>query len=219
MEQQQIIDGLLMYLILVIAVTFHEFGHAWMSWKRGDDTARLLGRISLNPIVHMELLGTVVLPLLGIFLGMAGSGLAAFVIGWGKPVPVNSANLKNPGPDWVLVAMAGPAMNVLLAIFAMAMVKVGFMMDAGAFIQFFLFFAILNLRLCFFNLIPIPPLDGSHLLRYFIGMSEEKFLMLSQYGFFILIVVIQFPFVRGLLHTATFGSLHILGSVFAVPLR
>ena len=101
MDEKLIINALISYLCLIILITFHEFGHAWMAWRRGDDTARLLGRITLNPLAHMELFGTVVLPLLALFLAASGSGLGNFVIGWGKPVPVNSANLKNRGFDWV----------------------------------------------------------------------------------------------------------------------
>src|ERR1043166_8394370 len=109
MEPGMVINGLIQYLVLIVLLTFHEFGHAWMAWKCGDDTAKLQGRVSVNPIVHMELIGTVVLPLTAMFLGAAGSGLASFIIGWGKPVPVNLANLRNPRVDDVWVALAGPA--------------------------------------------------------------------------------------------------------------
>lgn len=211
-----LIDGLISYLCLVILITFHEFGHAWMAWKRGDDTARLLGRISLNPIVHMEFWGTVVLPLLGIFLSASGSPLGQLVIGWGKPVPVNSANLKNRGFDWVLVAMAGPAMNVILGIAAMAMVRAGVGFDSNNVIELGLRLAIMNFALCYFNLLPIPPLDGSHLARYFMGMTEEMFLQLSQYGIFILILVLQIPAVRSLLSFVTLGTVNFLARIFGV---
>ena len=92
MDSRLLVDGLLMYLGLIVLLTFHEFGHAWMAWKCGDDTAKSLGRVSLNPIVHMDLIGTVALPLLMIFLPGAGR----FLIGWAKPVPVNPHNLRNP---------------------------------------------------------------------------------------------------------------------------
>ena len=110
MELDRIINGLIGYLCLIILLTFHEFAHAWVAWKCGDDTARLQGRVSLNPIVHMELIGTVVLPLVIIFFG-------APLIGWGKPVPVNINNLYHRRRDDTLVAMAGPLMNLLLAVF------------------------------------------------------------------------------------------------------
>ncbi|MGI8967305.1 MAG: site-2 protease family protein, partial [Limisphaerales bacterium] len=193
-----------------------EFGHAWMAWKRGDDTARLLGRVSLNPLVHMEFLGTVVLPLLGIFLAASGSGLGRFVIGWGKPVPVHSRNLKNRGFDWVLIALAGPGMNIVLAILAMALARAARGFDSEGMVEICFRLARLNFMLCFFNLIPIPPLDGSHVARYFIGMSEETYLRLCQYGFFAVILVIQIPLVRNLLFLATEMSMLFLARIFGV---
>ena len=106
-----IADGLIQYLMLVALLTFHEFGHAWTAMKCGDDTARLQGRVSLNPVVHIDPIGTVLLPLLMIFMPGAGR----FLIGWAKPVPVNPYNLNQPRRDDILVTMAGPGMNLLLA--------------------------------------------------------------------------------------------------------
>src|SRR5687768_5444940 len=111
MDADLLIKGLLIYLAFIPVLTFHEFAHAWTAWKCGDDTAKSLGRVSLNPIRHMELIGTVVLPLLAIYLQMTGSVFAGFIIGWGKPVPVNPANLKNPRIDDSIIAIAGPASN------------------------------------------------------------------------------------------------------------
>lgn len=216
MDQRILLDGLISYLCLVILITFHEFGHAWMAWKRGDDTARLLGRITLNPLAHMELIGTVVLPLAAIFLASSGSGLSNFIIGWGKPVPVHSRNLKNHGFDWVLISMAGPAMNILLGILSMALVRAGMGLDSNAIMDFGFRLAFMNFALCYFNLIPIPPLDGSHVARYFIGMSEETYLGLCRYGFFVLILVIQIPQVRQALFYSTMQSVVFLANVFGV---
>src|SRR5882724_8907486 len=94
MDPRQIVDGLIMYLGLVILLTFHEFGHAWMAMKCGDDTARLQGRVSLNPLVHIDPIGTVVMPLVMIFLSPSIGGFQ-FLVGWAKPVPVNPNNLRN----------------------------------------------------------------------------------------------------------------------------
>src|SRR5262249_62019292 len=107
MDPRELVDGLIMYLGLLVLLTFHEFGHAWMAWKCGDDTARLQGRVTLNPIAHLDWLGTVVLPLLVVVLGASGSTMGRFIIGWGKPVPVNVHNLRRPRLDAILVAMAG----------------------------------------------------------------------------------------------------------------
>src|SRR6267142_1484745 len=125
MDPRLLIDGLLLYLGLLVLLTFHEFGHAWMAWKCGDDTARLQGRVSLNPLVHIDPIGTVVMPLLIIFLSMSGSGLARFLIGWAKPVPVNPHNLRNPRVDDILVTLAGPWMNLLLAVLLMGLCRLG----------------------------------------------------------------------------------------------
>src|SRR5208282_5455317 len=124
MDANHIIDGLIFYLGLVILLTFHEFAHAWAAWKLGDDTARLQGRLSLNPIVHIDPIGTVALPLLMIFLS---PGIGRFLIGWAKPVPFNPANLRNRWRDEMLIAMAGPAMNILLAIALVAFARVAVM--------------------------------------------------------------------------------------------
>ena len=214
MSTNAIIDGFLSYICLVILLTFHEFAHAWMAWKCGDDTARLQGRVSLNPLVHMELLGTVILPLLMIFLSAAGSGMARFLIGWGKPVPVNPYNLRNRRVDDTLIALAGPAMNFGLAIITMGIAKVFALAGLEGMVEFMFTMTVLNLVLCFFNLLPIPPLDGSHLVKNAIGMSEELYMRLSQYGFFALILIIQIPFVRDLLRVCQLATLGMLSKLY-----
>ena len=118
MDSQTIVNGLIFYLGLVILLTFHEFAHAWTAWKCGDDTARLQGRVSLNPIVHIDPIGTVLLPLIMIF---ASPTVGRFLVGWAKPVPFNPDNLNNRWRDEMLIAMAGPAMNVILAIVLVAL--------------------------------------------------------------------------------------------------
>src|SRR6478672_42400 len=107
MDHDALIGGLIQYMCLIGLLTFHELAHAWTAWKCGDDTARSQGRVSLNPLVHMDLVGTVVLPLLVVFLSASGSGLGRFIIGWGKPVPVNLNNLRSPRRDDTLIALAG----------------------------------------------------------------------------------------------------------------
>src|SRR5438874_6473897 len=107
MDPGLLIYGLIQYLGLVVLLTFHEFGHAWMALKCGDDTAQSQGRVSLNPLVHIDPIGTVVMPLLVIFLSLSGSSLSRFLIGWAKPVPVNPYNLRNPRVDDILVTLDG----------------------------------------------------------------------------------------------------------------
>lgn len=203
MTQSAILDGLLTYLLFIPLLTFHEWAHAWVAWKCGDDTAYSQGRVTLNPIMHMELIGTVVLPLLGIFLSLSNSALAGFIIGWGRPVPVNISNLRSPRRDDTLVALAGPAINVLLAFALLAVVKGCALAGVAGFEEVGIRMAILSLFLCFFNLLPIPPLDGSHVLKNVIGMSYETYWKLCQYGFIIVIVAINIPGVREAVAYAT----------------
>lgn len=203
MDPKMVIDGLLLFIGLIVLLTFHEFGHAWTAMKCGDDTARLQGRVSLNPIVHIDPIGTVIIPLAMIFLSMSGSGLGAFLVGWAKPVPVNPHNLRNPRRDDILVTLAGPGMNLLLAVVLIVLAKVGVMAGSRGMAELTLGMAHLSLLLCFFNLIPIPPLDGSQVLRVVTGMSYETFYQFARYGFIILIIALQIPFVRAVLHGAT----------------
>ena len=206
-----IVEGLISYIGLVILLTFHEFGHAWVAMKCGDDTARLQGRVSLNPIVHIDPIGTVLLPLIMLFVSPS---ISRFMIGWAKPVPVNPYNLGNPRRDDILVTMAGPAMNLVLAVALVALARVGVLVHVDEMAGLCFRFAGISLLLCFFNLIPIPPLDGSHVLRNLVGMSYETYWQLSRYGFIAVILVLQIPQVRELLGIATYGTLAVLAFCF-----
>jgi Zn-dependent protease len=214
MDIRALLDGFLIYLCFIPVLTFHEFAHAWVAWKCGDHTAKNLGRVSLNPIVHMDLLGTVILPLLAIYLSITGSLLAGFIIGWGKPVPVDPGNLRNPRRDDTLIALAGPGMNFLLAFLLTGAAKIGMTLTGnastshiGATIMTIAYLLItVNLVLAFFNLIPIPPLDGSHVLKNLINMSYETYWRLTQYGFIAIIIVINIPDVRNVLNYLTAGT-------------
>jgi Zn-dependent protease len=214
MDANHIVNGLIFYLGLVILLTFHEFAHGLVAWKCGDDTARLQGRLSLNPVVHIDLIGTVLLPLIMIF---ASPSVGRFLVGWAKPVPFNPANLKNRWRDEMLIAMAGPAMNLILAValvmFARVTLAFGWAAPTGLFLQM----ASLSLLLCFFNLIPIPPLDGSHVLRNVTGMSYETYWNLCRFGFIGIILVLQIPFLREVLGIATYGTLGGLLFCFGFP--
>ena len=216
MDANWIIEGLISYLGLIVLLTFHEFGHAWTAEKCGDDTARLQGRCSLNPMVHIDPIGTVVLPLLMIFLS---PGISRFMIGWAKPVPVNPYNLRNPRVDDILVSMAGPAMNLLLAVGLVALARVGVLFHLRDAAELFLQMAALSLLLCFFNLIPIPPLDGSHVLRNLTGMSYETYYQFARFGFIAVIIVLQIPQVRLALSLAVNGTLVWLGTIFGIPMQ
>ena len=212
MDPRLLVSGLILFLGLLVLLTFHEFGHAWMAWKLGDDTAFSQGRVSLNPLVHIDPIGTVVVPLLLIFLAPGG-----FFAGWAKPVPVNSDNFRNPRSDDIMVTLAGPWMNLLLAIAIMGLARVGYMLHSAGMVEVCLNTSRLSLLLCFFNLLPIPPLDGSHVARALIGMSYETYHEIARYGMFILILVLQVPLVQQTLDTWTTTSWLAIAGWFGIP--
>ena len=218
-----LLEGLLLYLCFIPVLTFHEFAHAWTSHKCGDDTAKNEGRVSLNPIVHMEVIGTVVLPLAAIFMSMVQPVLAGFIIGWGKPVPVDLDNLRNPRRDDTLIALAGPAMNLILAVICMGFVKIGFILkmkgmnETGEMIiAIGLVLVRVNLVLAFFNMLPVPPLDGSHVLWNVAGFSWESYFRATQFGFLMVIVAINIPFVNEFLGKAVFGARNLLIQLYGI---
>jgi Zn-dependent protease len=186
-------DGLLQLILLIISIGLHEFGHAWMADLRGDPLPRLQGRVTLNPFAHTDPIGTIALPAIMIFLS-PGFGL----IGWGKPVQISLPNPKTRRMDDIYITLAGPAMNVVLCfVFAL----IGGLGDFDpqsqrVIIEFLVGGIFLNAGLVVFNLIPIPPLDGSRLAVRLGLYSEEIFLQLSRWGFIILLVAVNLPFFR-----------------------
>lgn len=212
MDFNLLIDGLIRYISLVILLTFHEWGHAWMASKCGDDTARSMGRCSINPLVHIDIVGTFLIPMVQIFF----PAMRGILIGWAKPVPVNPHNLRNPKLDDILISMAGPWMNLLLAFAFFGLAKLGVMFGSQVFAIFCVKTAILSLGLCFFNLIPIPPLDGSHVMRVLVGMSNETFYQFAQYGFIILILVINLTPIPGWVGAVVMGSASIMQGWFGL---
>ena len=199
-------DGLIFYLFLVICLSIHEWAHAFTADKLGDSTPASQGRVTLNPIAHMDLLGTVIFPLLCIFV-LPGN----FLFGWGKPVMINTSNFKHPVRDDILTTLAGPGSNLMLALIGAVVGGVLHRFDPNI-IELVSQFVILNVILAVFNMIPIPPLDGSHLMRHAVGMSEELFYNISRWGFLILILMLRIPpishalsVVIGLVATPFFG--------------
>lgn len=209
-------DILISYAGLIVLLTFHEVGHAWMAWKCGDSTAKDRGRVSLNPIVHMDLIGTVILPLMMLFLSSTGSSAARFLIGWAKPVPVNPNNLRSPRIDDILISMAGPWMNLVLAVLLLGLARGCILVGMPQVVDTLKDLAQLSLILCFFNLIPIPPLDGSHVLRVLVGMSRETYARIASVGFLLVIVAMQVPAVRDTLYSVTHTSYRIIAGWFGL---
>jgi len=212
MDQGLLVRGLMLFVGFVALVTVHEFAHAWMATRCGDDTPRLQGRLTLDPLAHIDWLGTLLLPLLVTFLGAAGGRMLLF--GWGRPVEVNLANFHRRRLDDILVSGAGPAMNVISAVAILGVTRLVDWGGGDSFVEAGLELARLSLFLCFFNLLPIPPLDGGHILRNLIGLSDEAYRLLSQFSFLFLIVVIQIPAIQVFLATLTDLALALLALPF-----
>lgn len=175
-------------LPVLLAITLHEAAHGWAAAKLGDPTARLMGRVTLNPFAHVDLVGTVLIPLALLLMS------APFLFGYAKPVPVNFSRLRNPRRDMALVALAGPASNILLAILgALAFHLVPVLPDmatqwAAEMLQRLV---LLNLILAVFNMLPIPPLDGGRILVSILpDWAAWKVARLERAGLFIVIGVL-----------------------------
>jgi Zn-dependent protease len=174
------------FVVLLFALSLHESAHGWVAWRLGDQTARMLGRITLNPIKHIDPMGTILMPLVAVFTGLP-------LIGWAKPTPVNGRNFKNYVRDDILTTLAGPVSNLLGAVASLLVLIViakssligaasvrsvamhGLALDplvmaaspvAYPLTLIFYFGMLLNLFLAAFNLLPLPPLDGSHVVRH-----------------------------------------------------
>jgi Zn-dependent protease len=177
------------FIVLLFSLTVHEMAHAWTADRLGDPTARLLGRVSLNPIVHADLIGTIVFPLMAMVSGVP-------LIGWAKPVPVNTRHLRHPRRDYMIVAAAGPASNLAMAILAAVLLRVLPISpvtlgepNVSAPVAALLGQALrLNVLLAVFNMIPIPPLDGGNVLSGLLpGRVAYRFnAIVRPYGFLLL---------------------------------
>ncbi len=181
----------LMWLpISILSLSIHEFAHAWSAWKLGDDTASREGRLTLNPISHIDLLGTIALPLLGV------------PFGWAKPVPVNPARFRRDVPmarGMAITASAGPLANVVLAVLAAMLLGLGLKLTPGLMgrdsaAQFFLLAILqMNVGLALFNMLPVPPLDGSRIVAWLLPYRlQQQWHQLEQFAPFLIIGVFWF---------------------------
>ncbi|MBN1902320.1 site-2 protease family protein [Candidatus Sumerlaeota bacterium] len=196
---------ILMLPVLLFSLSFHEFAHALAAWWAGDDTAARMGRLTMNPISHIDPIGTIVVPAICLFQSMAGGG--GFFFGWAKPVPVNPGRFRKTIWD-VYVSFAGPASNFILVVIFAVIVKILYKTEIlyssrfsrevqDMIYQLAFSFISLNALLGLFNLLPIPPLDGSHIFYHFLVRPHSRdhvlfkiFEIMERYGFILLMALI-----------------------------
>jgi len=174
----------LSFALLLVAMSVHEFAHAWVAYKLGDYSAKQMGRLTLNPLAHIDIFGTIILPLL-LFVSSAGR----FIIGYAKPVPVNFAALSNPRRDILWVGLAGPLANLIFAFLLSFLLKL--IAKENFLYGLLLYLVVINIFLGVFNLVPIPPLDGSKVL---LGLLPQrmaiKYIALEPFGFLIIMFLV-----------------------------
>ncbi|MCC7308445.1 MAG: site-2 protease family protein [Acidobacteria bacterium] len=218
-----LISHLVIYMVvLLLAISAHEAGHAWMSYKFGDDTAYMLGRVTLNPVKHTDPIGTLLIPIISFLFAAMGGALGTIpLIGWGIPTPINPRKWSNYKLANVMVSIAGVLANLVLLFIGIVAAKV--MMAMGFDIRSFFGGSVnpvailvgnmmtLNLSLFVFNLLPFPPLDGSKILSTFLPASFEPALnMLEQFGFLILMALIYIGVFRLIITPFLYALLFIL---------
>ncbi len=202
---------------VLLAITLHEVAHGWVAKQYGDPTAAILGRLSLNPLRHIDPLGTVLVPIILVVL-------VGFGFGWAKPVPVNFAQLRNPKRDMIWVAAAGPAANVVMALGWALVMKLGFLLlDESQWVAMPLILAgqagiVINLVLCLVNLIPIPPLDGGRILA---GLAPMRFLPVLEkvepLGMLIVFALLALGGLTFILHPLLQFFSSVIGRLFGIP--
>jgi Zn-dependent protease len=190
-----------MFIGILFAISVHEAAHGWMADKRGDPTAKLQGRITLNPIPHIDLVGSILVPIGLIILSKLTGSL--FIFGWAKPVPVNPYNLKNPRKDHMWIAAAGPLSNLLTAVIGIILFLLFKTMILKVTILAVILINLITISvvLAVLNLIPIPPLDGSHIIEGLLqGEALRNYQKIKPYGFIILIVLLYVGVLDVILH-------------------
>lgn len=204
-------DAAILIACIFSSMVCHEYAHGWVAWKLGDPTAKAAGRLTLNPLKHIDLFGTVILPLL--LLTLRFLGLDIFVFGWAKPVPVNFLRLNNPKRDMMWVGLAGPAVNIVLGTALIPLIYLEFL--PWAIREIVAVFIVINFIFAVFNLIPIPPLDGS---RFVMGLLPRKlavsYAKLERYGMLIIVVLLYF----GLLGKIVLPVIGFIGNLLGVKI-
>lgn len=199
---------------LVFAVMIHEVAHGWVALRCGDPTARDAGRLSLNPVRHIDLVGTIILPMI---LALSGSGV---MFGWAKPVPVNIGRCRNPRQAFWMTAIAGPLSNLLQALFGTALIwamvllsrKGGGSTAGELMFSFLIAYVVTNLVLMTFNLVPIPPLDGSKVVAMLLPHRLAiPYLQIGGYGFILIFLLLRTRLVDHLLEGVLVGYMRLVG--------
>jgi len=213
MDIEKIIYTIAVWAIPVIfAITVHEVAHGWVANKLGDGTAKMLGRLTLNPFKHIDPIGTIVVPIAMVLM-------SGFAFGWAKPVPVNMHNLRQPRRDMAIVAAAGPLANVVMAIMWVFFFKLATLVSdvniAKGLVAMASAGVTINLVLFVFNLFPIPPLDGSKVLAGFVPPSVSDFMdKIEPYGFFIVIGLLYFGVLSSIMNPIIGFFLQTINSLF-----
>ncbi|MDX8406004.1 MAG: site-2 protease family protein [Mariprofundus sp.] len=198
-------------LPVLLAIILHEVAHGWVADKLGDPTARWMGRLTLNPLKHIDPIGTILIPLALVVIG------SPFLFGYAKPVPVNFNQLRRPKQDMVWVALAGPATNVLLALLSAALLFVAVSLPAAAnwvaqpLALMCQASIIINMVLCIFNLLPLPPLDGGRVAVGLLpGKASYQLSRLEPFGFIIIIALLVTGVLQAVIGPLVFGSAEFL---------
>ncbi|MDP8211872.1 MAG: site-2 protease family protein [Candidatus Zapsychrus exili] len=197
-------------LILFSSIILHECAHGFSAYKLGDSTAKLAGRLTLNPLKHIDIIGTILLP--GALLTMRFMGYNVFVFGWAKPVPVNFRALNNPKRDMMWVGLSGPLTNIILAVFFSQLLKLDISASNHQMLELAVF---INLLLATFNLIPIPPLDGSRVVMGLLPRGLDLlYAKLERYGILIVFGLIYLGAFRKILMPIIESAGKFLGVTF-----
>ncbi len=207
----QIRDGGILYILLVIAITMHEFGHAYAADKLGCVLPRMQGRVSINPLVHMDLMGTVVFPIMCIALA-AGTQFP-LIFGWGKPVQMVFTNKATFVRDDIVSTLGGSAMNLVVALISAMALALLAAFNLNEYAQVAAYSIMINCVLFVINMLPIPPLDGARVLKHLLKISDALYMSIARYGIFIFFAVIFLPPTKAVLQ---FVIMFVNGIFFAI---
>ncbi|MCG5500395.1 site-2 protease family protein [Ectothiorhodospira lacustris] len=221
-------DGILQIIAIwalpvLFAITLHEASHGWVAKQLGDPTAKMLGRLTVNPIKHIDPVGTIAVPI-GLLIFTALTPAPPFVFGWAKPVPVNTRNLRNPQRDMAIVAAAGPTANLLMALFWALMIKIGLLLqgsfDWAAVPLIYMGMAgiTINILLMVLNLLPIPPLDGGRVVAGFLpARIAARYERVEPYGLVIVLGLLLTGVLWAILLPVFGFFVDLIQTLFALP--